>query len=59
MTEILTLAAELREETGTGATRALRRKGMVPATIYGTNKTPISISIEEKEITKYYRSRGS
>ena len=55
MTEILTLAAELREEIGTGAARALRRKGMVPATIYGAGKTPISIAIEEKEITKHYR----
>ena len=55
MTEILTLAAEMREEVGTGAARALRRKGMVPATIYGAGKTPISIAIEEKEITKHYR----
>ena len=55
MTEILTLAAEMREELGTGAARALRRKGMVPATIYGAGKAPISIAIEEKEITKYYK----
>ena len=55
MTEILTLAAEMREEVGTGAARALRRKGMVPATIYGAGKTPIPIAIEEKEITKHYR----
>lgn len=55
MSEVLTLAAEMREELGTGAARALRRRGMVPATIYGANKEPISIAIEEKEITKYYR----
>lgn len=55
MTELLTLAAELRIETGTGASRALRKRGMVPATIYGAKNTPISIAIEEKEITKYYR----
>ena len=55
MTEILTLAAEMREESGTGAARALRRRGMVPATIYGAGKTPVSIAIEEKEITKYYK----
>ncbi|MDG1436783.1 MAG: 50S ribosomal protein L25/general stress protein Ctc [Rickettsiaceae bacterium] len=55
MTDILTLAAEMREETGTGASRALRRKGMVPATIYGAGKSPISIAVEEKELTKYYR----
>ncbi len=55
MSEALTLAAELREELGTGASRALRKKGMVPATIYGAGKEPLSIAIEEKEITKYYR----
>lgn len=55
MTETLILAAEMREKVGTGAARALRKKGMVPATIYGAGKDPISISIEEKEITKYYR----
>ena len=55
MSDIITLAAETREELGTGASRALRRKGMVPATIYGAGKKPMSIAIEEKEITKYYR----
>ena len=55
MSEVLTLAAELREELGTGPARALRRRGMVPATIYGAGKEPLSIAIEEKEITKYYR----
>jgi large subunit ribosomal protein L25 len=55
MSEVLTLAAEMREELGRGAARALRRRGMVPATIYGAGKEPMSISIEEKELTKYYR----
>ena len=55
MSEVLTLAAEMREELGKGASRALRIKGMVPATIYGAGKEPMSIAIAEKEITKYYR----
>jgi large subunit ribosomal protein L25 len=55
MSEALTLAAEMREELGKGAARALRMKGMVPATIYGAGKEPLSIAIEEKEITKFYR----
>lgn len=55
MNEILELEAEPRTEFGTGAARALRRKGRVPAIIYGANKAPISISLEEKEITKHYR----
>lgn len=55
MSEILSLTAEIREELGTGAARELRRRGKVPATIYGAGKKPLSIAIEEKEITKCYR----
>ena len=55
MTEALSLVAQVREELGTGASRALRRTGMVPATIYGAGKEPLSIIVEEKELTKYYR----
>ena len=55
MSEVLTLAAEMREELGTGASRALRKRGMVPAIIYGAGKEPMSIAVEEKELTKYYR----
>ncbi len=55
MSEAIELAAELRTELGTGAARALRKEGRVPAIIYGAGKNPVSISIEEKEITKLYR----
>lgn len=55
MSEVLALTAQIREELGTGAARSLRKKGMVPATIYGLGKEALSIAIEEKELTKYYR----
>jgi large subunit ribosomal protein L25 len=55
MSEVLSLTAQMREELGTGASRSLRKSGMVPATIYGAGKEALSIAIEEKEITKYYR----
>lgn len=55
MSEIVSLTAEIREELGKGASRASRRNGMVPATIYGAGKKPLSVLIEEREITKYYR----
>jgi large subunit ribosomal protein L25 len=56
MSEILLeLAADKREKFGTGVARDLRRNGMVPAIIYGAGKESVAISIEEKEITKYYR----
>jgi len=56
MTDTVILFAEIREEFGTGPSRALRNNGRIPAIIYGrSNKEPIAISLEEKEITKYYR----
>jgi large subunit ribosomal protein L25 len=55
MSEVLSLAAKNRDSLGKGASRALRKEGMVPAVVYGAGKKPISIAIEEKEITKYYR----
>lgn len=55
MNEIVSLMAQIREKVGGGASRFLRKKGMVPATIYGPGKDAISIAIVEKEITKYYR----
>ncbi|MDX1916367.1 MAG: 50S ribosomal protein L25/general stress protein Ctc [Rickettsiaceae bacterium] len=52
------LKGELREKLGTGAARALRKDGKVPAIVYGSGHQPVSISIEEKEITKLYRKHG-
>ena len=58
MSEIIELLAENRSAFGTGAARAIRRRGMVPAIVYGAGKSAINISIEEKEITKCYRKPG-
>ena len=58
MSEALELAAEMRQEFGTGPARELRRSGKVPAIIYGKGKDALAISIEEKEITKHYRKSG-
>ena len=52
MSEQLTLPAETRERAGKGASRALRRDGRVPAVIYGSNKEPLSIHVEEKLLAK-------
>ncbi len=58
MNEVIELASDLRTEFGTGAARALRRGKKVPAIIYGNGKETIAISIDETEITKYYRRPG-
>ncbi len=45
------LTATAREKVGKGAARSIRRQGHVPAVIYGGNQPPISISLDEREIT--------
>jgi large subunit ribosomal protein L25 len=52
MSEQLTLSAETRERAGKGASRAMRREGRVPAVIYGQNKEPVQIHVEEKALMK-------
>jgi large subunit ribosomal protein L25 len=52
MSDQLTLAAETRDRAGKGASRYLRREGRVPAVIYGDNKEPVSIHVNERELMK-------
>ncbi|MBN8840455.1 MAG: 50S ribosomal protein L25/general stress protein Ctc [Sphingomonadales bacterium] len=52
MSDQLTLAAETRDRVGKGASRDLRRNGRVHAVIYGQNKEPTSIHLEEKALVK-------
>ena len=52
MSDTLTLAAETRTRVGKGASRALRREGRVPAVVYGQNKDPLAVHLEEKALVK-------
>ena len=52
MSEQLTLPAEARDRAGKGASRALRRDGRVPAVVYGEKKEPLSIHVEEKQLSR-------
>jgi large subunit ribosomal protein L25 len=52
MSDLLTLAAETREQVGKGASRSLRREGRVPAVIYGNKQEPLSIHVEEKALMR-------
>ena len=52
MSDTLTLAAETRDRVGKGASRSLRREGRVPAVIYGQNKAPVAIHLEERALVK-------
>lgn len=44
------LQAELRTTKGTGASRRLRRLGMVPAVLYGAGKEPVMLSLPHDKV---------
>ncbi len=56
MAEQMTIAAQVREGTGKGSARAIRRAGLVPAVIYGGKQPPQSISISEQELAPHVRA---
>ena len=58
MSEMVQLAGESRQNSGTGSARSLRNEKKIPAIIYGGGKSNLSISLEEKEVTKLYRQHG-
>jgi len=45
--------AELRDDTGKGASRRLRRENKVPCIIYGGERDPRNISIEHHKVLRY------
>lgn len=50
------ISAELREKAGVrGTLSAYRAAGKVPAVVYGMNKEPVSIAVDEKAITAAYK----
>jgi large subunit ribosomal protein L25 len=46
------LQADLRQQTGTGAMRRLRRTGMIPAVIYGAGKDAVSLALKSNALKK-------
>jgi len=55
MSEAQTITAEKRADTGTGAARADRRAGRIPAVIYGEGKDVVNICLNPVEVTKAYQ----
>lgn len=49
MSKAFTLKAESRRRVGKGSSRALRRKGQIPAVIYGEKQAPLAIAVPFKE----------
>jgi len=53
--EMVTINAELRNVTKTKAMHSLRRKGYVPAVIYGKGHDNVNLTLPAKEFTKQYK----
>ncbi len=49
MSDVIHLNAELRSDSGKGASRRLRREGLVPAIVYGGDRDPAQVSIKHNE----------
>ncbi len=50
----IAMTAQNRDGTGKGSARALRRENRIPAVIYGNNQAPVTITLDEKDITLEY-----
>jgi large subunit ribosomal protein L25 len=51
MAEIV-LNVEVRERTGTGGARDVRRSGLVPGVLYGGDQAPVNITVKANEFRK-------
>ena len=56
--EQLELKAQLRTDQGKGASRRLRRNGLVPAIMYGAEKKPVSLSVSQNELLKHLENEA-
>lgn len=57
--ELIELNAKVREATGKGAARTLRRNNAVPAVVYGAKTEPMNLSIVTSELDKIIRDNGA
>lgn len=55
---IYTLDAEVRTESGKGASRRLRHANKVPAILYGEKQDPISLTLEHKTVIRAQEFEG-
>jgi large subunit ribosomal protein L25 len=57
--ELIELSAKLRENSGKGAARKLRRNNALPAIVYGAKTDPVKLSIDTREFVRIIRKNGS
>ena len=56
MSKIVQLKAAPRARAGKGASRAVRREGLVPGVVYGDKKEPQLISLAYREVQPHVQS---
>lgn len=52
MSKEITFNVEVRERTGRGGSRAVRRDGNIPGVLYGGEEAPVAITLKRNEIIK-------
>jgi large subunit ribosomal protein L25 len=57
MARDVTVSAEVRETRGKNEARRTRRRGLIPAVVYGAFQDPISVAVNPKDITQILRSK--
>ena len=58
MTQVVTLAAEVRAGKGKGSAHAIRRQNKIPAVIYGDKKPPEMISMDLNLVSRHANKTG-
>lgn len=58
MSETIAVAATMREDTGKGASRRLRRQGLVPGILYGGHEDPQMINVRHNEMIRHLKEEA-
>jgi len=58
MGEVINISAELRNTSGKGMARSVRREGKVPAVIYGDNQDSVAIALDGNQLGKLLKNPG-
>ncbi|MCK5726465.1 MAG: 50S ribosomal protein L25 [Thiotrichaceae bacterium] len=58
MSNAVVLHAKSREAQGKGASRRLRKEGLVPAIIYGAGKEPKMVALDHNKLLQHERNES-